>query len=335
MDRLLKALLLLGSSSAVTIVIGIIGSRVIAQTIGEKGVGLVGLLSATLTMLALAFGLGLGSSGVSAVAAVRQSNPNALGNHKMALLWGTRALGVVAGLLVLIFHQPLVWVLNLQNHANLVWWLAPAVLFTVALAGQVAWLNGFERLAAIARVNAFGASLGGLLGIGAVLYFGVDALGVVLMFVPMCSWALAYLESKRIAIEATSWDWQHLWQTLSPMVQLGMAIAAAISIGTIVQFAVRLWLERRLGFEATGFFQAAWSISHTYMSFILGALATEFFPRISAFAQQTSKLNTALNLQIRSVLLIATPVILLVIWCTSPVSYPVSKFCAGSWWAMF
>jgi enterobacterial common antigen flippase len=317
MKKLLNALLLMGASSAVTIVVGIIGSHVIAQTIGEKGIGLVGLLSTALTMLALAFGLGLGSSGIAAIAAVRQNNPEALGNHKTALLWATRILGGVAGLLVLIFHQPLVWILNLQNHAHLVWWLAPAVFSAVALSGQVAWLNGFERLAAIARVNALGTSLGGLLGIGAVLHFGIDGLGAVIMLAPTCSWALASLESKSIATNQASWDWKRIWQTLLPMVKLGFAIAVAVSIGTVVQFGVRLWLERRLGLEATGFFQAAWNISHTYMGFILGALATEFFPRISAFAAQTEKLNAALNLQIRSVLLIATPVILLMI-CASP-----------------
>jgi enterobacterial common antigen flippase len=316
MKKLLNALLLMGASSAVTIVVGIIGSRVIAQTIGETGIGLVGLLSSALTMLALASGLGLGSSGISAVAAVRQSDPDALGSHKTALLWATRILGMVAGLLVLVFHQPLVWVLNLQNHAALVWWLAPAVLAAVALSGQVAWLNGFERLAAIARVNALGASLGGLLGIGAVLHFGIDGLGAVIMLGPTCSWVLAYFEAKRIRVNQASWDWKRIWQILLPMVKLGFAIAAAVSIGTVVQFGVRLWLERRLGLEATGFFQAAWNISHTYMGFILGALATEFFPRISAFAHQTQKLNAALNLQIRSVLLIATPVILLMIWAS-------------------
>jgi enterobacterial common antigen flippase len=312
--RLLSAVLILGSSSLLTVVVGILGSKVFASLLGATGVGLVSLLSTALLMLSTAFGLGLSSSGVKIISGARENQPEKLSENRQVLIEGSRVLGLIAAIFVLVLHE---WLANIMNfrHADrlLVWWLAPAVFASIAGGGEIALLNGFERLSAMARSTALGATVGGLISIAAVYFLKRDGLGIALCISPILTWLFAMLETRQIPFKAQKLDLAEFRLIFSPMLRLGAAIAAAWVLNTVSQFFVRYWLERNLNLEAAGLFQAAWNVSSTYLSVILGALSAEFFPRISGFSHDKNALSHSLNQQIWLVSLLALPVILVMI----------------------
>jgi enterobacterial common antigen flippase len=158
-----------------------------------------------------------------------------------------------------------------------------------------------------------GSTIGGLISIAAVYEFKSQGLGIGLCISPIMTLLFAMLETRQIPNKAQKLNPVAFAGIFSPMLRLGIAIAGAWMLNTMSQFFVRYWLERHLNLESAGYFQAAWNVSSTYLSVILGALSAEFFPRISGFAHDKKALSESLNQQIWLVSLLALPVIVVMI----------------------
>ena len=69
-------------------------------------------------------------------------------------------------------------------------------------------------------------------------------------------------------------------------------------------------VQNDLGEESLGYFQAAWAISMTYIGFVLGAMGTDYFPRLAAVIQNHDQANRLVNEQTEVAILLAGPVLL-------------------------
>ena len=65
-----------------------------------------------------------------------------------------------------------------------------------------------------------------------------------------------------------------------------------------------------IGLDAAGLYQSAWSIGGLYVGFILQAMASDFYPRLTAVANNDSECNRLVNEQAEIGLLLAGPGVL-------------------------
>ena len=63
--------------------------------------------------------------------------------------------------------------------------------------------------------------------------------------------------------------------------------------------------------DASGYFQAAWLISMTYIGFVLGAMATDYLPRLTETISDKVRTRSLVNEQTEMALLMAAPVLLM------------------------
>ena len=49
-----------------------------------------------------------------------------------------------------------------------------------------------------------------------------------------------------------------------------------------VAYVVRITVLRKVGIEATGLYQSAWTLGGLYVAFILQAMGADFYPRLTA-----------------------------------------------------
>jgi O-antigen/teichoic acid export membrane protein len=97
------------------------------------------------------------------------------------------------------------------------------------------------------------------------------------------------------------------WRAL---VRLGAAFIVSGVVVTAGQLAVRSMVQQQLGVDALGQFQAAWAISMTYIGFVLGAMGTDYYPRLTAVIHDHHAVNRMVNEQTEVALLLAGPVFL-------------------------
>ena len=74
-----------------------------------------------------------------------------------------------------------------------------------------------------------------------------------------------------------------------------------------VAYLIRITVLRKVGFEATGLYQSAWTLGGLYVGFILQAMAADFYPRLTAAADDNVVCNRLVNEQARVGLLLAGP----------------------------
>ena len=278
--------------------------------LGAEGVGLLGLLATGLTLAVTLFSFGLASSGVRYVARAKESSETELLHTRSALFYGSQLLGLVGGLLFVLFRVPLASLI-LADSSKAAWvvWLGVALWASVAAGGQLAVINGLRRIGDLAKANLWGAALGTVATLVAISLSGDIGLVAAIVAPPLTTWLAAWWLSRDIAT-APLRAYGTLWRPLRSMLSLGVVFAASSVLTGAAQFVSRLVVERALDLTAVGHFQAAWSVSNIYLSFVLTALAAEYYPRISALADDKGALNEAVDAQLKLALLLAGPVIL-------------------------
>lgn len=95
--------------------------------------------------------------------------------------------------------------------------------------------------------------------------------------------------------------------------RLGLAFALSALLMAAVSWVTKLWILRCFGMEANGFYQAAWAISGVFAGFILQAMGMDFYPRLTAAAQDDALVNRLVNEQTEVGILLALPGLLAII----------------------
>jgi len=99
-------------------------------------------------------------------------------------------------------------------------------------------------------------------------------------------------------------------QEAAALLRLGFAFMATGLMTMGVAYAVRVIILRQLGVEAAGYYQSAWTIGGLYVGFILQAMGTDFYPRLTAVAHADTECNRLVNEQAQVSLLMAGPGVL-------------------------
>lgn len=297
----------------INILVGLLRMKVAAVLLGPAGVGLIGLFTNIVATATGVAGLGVGTVGTRQIAeAAGQGDPGRVWMVRRALFWLTLGLAMLGGLVFWLLRDVVAErVLNDASLAGELGWLSIAVVLSVAAASQNALLNGMRRIGDIARVSVGSALLSTVGAILALWWWGRGGIVAYVLAAPVASFLLGHWYVSRLPRAAPA---QARWPELSgqwrTMLQLGFAFMVAALAGTVGQLAVRTLVQRELGADALGHFQAAWAISMTYIGFVLGAMGTDYYPRLTAVIQDAAAVNRLVNEQTEVALLLAAPVLL-------------------------
>lgn len=311
--EILRSTSVIGGASTATVVVGLVRTKIAAYLVGPVGVGLIGLFVNLMATAAAAVGLGLGNVGTRRIAEVTGSDdPHALAHVRRALFWATVAVALAGGVIVWAARRPLArWLLGDAGQANRVGWLAVGVVMLVATASQTALLNGLRRIGDLARVSVWGSLVSAIAGVAAIWIWREDGLVAFAVATPCATFVIAAVYVSRLPrVEAPRTSAATFYREWNGLARLGTAFMLAGLAGTLAQLLVRGAVQRTLGAAALGHFQASWAISMTYTGFVLQAMATDYYPRLSAVARDAAATNSLVNQQTEVALLLAGPVFL-------------------------
>ena len=91
------------------------------------------------------------------------------------------------------------------------------------------------------------------------------------------------------------------------LLKLGSVFMASAVLTTGAAYAIRILVRNNIGLEAAGLYQSAWSIGGLYVGFILQAMGSDFYPRLTAVANDDTECNRLVNEQAQIGLLLAGP----------------------------
>jgi O-antigen/teichoic acid export membrane protein len=269
------------------------------------------LYQATIDIVRSATGLGLGFSAVRDVAEAAGTNDQQRIGRTITILrrwvWLTGLLGMT--LLLLFREQFSRYAFNNPDHGFDFLILAVVPLLASINGGQLALLQGLRRIGDMARAGVLGAAAG--LCITAPLYWLMGIQGIVpaLILTALADLGLSYYFARKVVVEPVRINWRETLSGGSGMIRLGLFTVITGLATTGSMYLARIFISSRLGVDGVGQFQAAWNLSATYVGLILGAMAADYYPRLSAVNQDNVQVCKLVNQQTEISLLLAGPLI--------------------------
>jgi len=307
--QILKSSTIVGGAQAINMVVGMVRTKVVALLLGPSGVGLVGLYESATNLTRTISGLGLDSSSVRDVAEAHSSEDAARMAHTTKMLrracWVT---GLLGWALTAAFSYPLSrYLFGTGDRAWALALLGASVFLSALSSGQSALLQGTRRIADLARLNILGAVFATIVAASLYAWLGENGIVPVLITTAAANLAFSWWFARQIPVLPVSQSWAETLEKARRMVSVGMAIMYGAVLASIVAFAIRSLIVSQLGVRANGIYQAAWAVSGLFAGFILNAMGADFYPRLSAVAQDNQQVNKLVNHQIEIGVLLALP----------------------------
>ena len=275
--------------------------------------GLIGILNNLMATGAKIAALGVNNSGTRQVAdAVGRDDPDAIDASRRALFSCTLILAVLGSFLFWYVRDLIaVHILDDKELAPFVGWVSIGIGLTVATGSQTALLTGMRRIGDIARMTVISSLVGALVGIAAIYYLGETGIILLVLSAPFAGLVTSHFyvaKLPRTQLKRSSF--REVKQQWGALLKLGFAFMVAGLAMPVGQLAVRAMVQNQLGLESLGHFQASWAISMTYIGFVLGAMGTDYYPRLTAVIKDHSKTRRLVNEQAEVAILLAGPVLL-------------------------
>ena len=310
--QILKSSALVGGSSALSILIRIVRTKAMAVLLGPAGFGLFGLYGSIESLTENIAGMGINSSGVRQIAeAVGSNDAERIAQTAAVLRRTSVALGLLGATLLVVFSRRVsILTFGSDQHAAALSLLSIAVFFQLVSYGQGALIQGMRRIADLAKMAVLGALSGTLIGIP-VVYF-LREKGVVPSLVGLAAMAVltSWWYSRKIYIQTPSVTLSQMAKEAAALLKLGFVFMTSGLMIAGVAYWIRVLVLHKSGYEATGFYQSAWSLGGLYVGFIIQAMGADFYPRLTANAKDDVVCNRLVNEQARVGLLLGGPGVL-------------------------
>lgn len=307
--QILKSLVLIGGSSALSIVIGIVRTKAMAVLLGPAGFGLMGIYSSIIDLTASIAGMGINSSGVRQIAESASSEDGTRVARTVTVLRRTAVLlGLCgAGLLALFSQQMSELTFGTGGHAAGVALLSIAVFCRLIASGQGALVQGMRRIADLAKLGVLGALFGTLISIPVVYFFREQGVVPSLVCVAAASIVTSWWYSRKVRIERPVMTFSEVRHEAASLLKLGFAFMACEFLVMGAAYAVRAILVRSAGLDAAGLYSSAWTLGGLYVGYVLQAMGADFYPRLVGVANDNGRCNRLVNEQAQVSLLLAGP----------------------------
>lgn len=307
--QILKSSAIVGGAQALEIIIRMIRVKVAALLLGPQGVGLIGLFQSIIEFVGKFSNIGINSSAIRQVAESHGSGElKRVGVTVKVLLRACLVTGAF-GLLITVIMSKLLstWTFGTNERAAAIAFLGIAVLFTIYFQGQSAILQGTRRIKNLAQVMVLSAVVGTAMSIFLYAWIGERGIVPALICAAAINFAFSWWYVYRLNLPKSMMTWSQTAREAKPMITLGIAFMWAGILTTGNEFVIKSLVIRGFGIDGGGIYQAAWALSGLFAGFILNAMGKDFYPRLTAVAENNLSINRLVNEQIEVGVLIALP----------------------------
>jgi PST family polysaccharide transporter len=307
--RILRSSSIMGGALSINYVLSLVRTKVIAVLLGPSGVGILSLYNSIIGSIGMVSALGINNSAVRAIAEASMiDDPAAVAKVAKALKFACWITGLIGWLLAVVLAYPLSGLLfESHAYAAAIAILGVTLLFTARSNGQIALLQGLQRVGDVARFNVASTGANTLISVALYVWLGRSGIVLALIASAIVSLITSWLLTRRIALVPVSMEWIELRTGAQRLVGLGLAFMWNTVLVAALDIFTRTLITRTYGLGAAGIYQAAWSLSGMFAGFVLTAMGTDFYPRLTAVIQDEPRAVSLVNEQTEIGVLLALP----------------------------
>jgi O-antigen/teichoic acid export membrane protein len=311
--QIMKATSIFGGVQILNIIVSIIKSKFIALLLGPTGMGIVGLLTSTTSLISGVTNFGLGTSAVRDVATANNTGQNTRVAIVVTVVrkwvWLTGTFGTL--IMLLFSHWLSQFTFGNYDYTLAFIWISITLLFTQLSTGQLVILQRLRKLQYLAKASFYGSVLGLSLTIPLYYKFGVKGIVPSIICTSLVSLSISWYYSSKVRIERIKVSRIRTFAEGKNMLAMGFMISLSgmITVGT--SYLVSIFISKTSDVSQVGLYSAGFAIINGYVGLIFNAMATDYYPRLSAVAHSNELCKQTINQQAEIALLILAPIIMI------------------------
>jgi PST family polysaccharide transporter len=306
---ILKSTSVIGGSSLINLLIGMVRTKFVAVLLGPGGTGVMGVYSAIIVMVSTISSMGISSSGVRQIAEAHGTgDPDRVARTATTIrrtVWLTGFLGMGVMVFGCVFFSRSVF--GTDNYAVSIALIGITILLGNIAVGQSCILQGTRRISDLAKVGIIGALNGTAISIPCFYFLGQEGIVPSLILTSVATLATSWWYAQRIAVKPVAVSWRESRLEATHLLRFGLPLMLAGLMTALSGYLIRILLIRKVGLDGVGIWQAAFSLSGILVNFVLGAMGTDYYPRLTAVAGDDVRVREEVNAQTEIALLLAVP----------------------------
>lgn len=314
---IMKGTALFGGTQMVSVVANVLRGKMVAELLCAAGLGISSLYMSTLMPLQQFFSMGMPVAVVSAIAAITAADADGRQRVAAHVTAFRRCLGVLAlmGAAFMVASAPLLSRMSFESaeHTTAYMLLAAALFFLIMESGETALLQSRRCMKQVAMRNVVNALVSLLLGVPFYWWLGVHGIVPAIIVSTGSVWCYSRWQTRRLTPGAKRQSWAETWSLGRGIVTLGFFMMLAALLGNVTNYLVNTSI-RHFGSEAdVGLYAAATSITSQYVGLVFAAMATDYYPRLSALTDNLREVKRLVSQELELVLLIVAPLVAVLI----------------------
>lgn len=307
--QILRSSSIIGGAQAISYLIRMVRTKLVAVLLGPSGVGLVGLYESATGLVGALTSLGISASGVRDVAEAHAGqDPVRMASTVKTLRRACWVTGLFGWLATLALARPLsVWTFGSAERAGAIALLGVTLLLSAISGGQGSVLQGTRRIGDMARAGVLGTLGGTAAAVALYAWLGERGIVPVMIASAAINLGISWWYARRISLDPVEQTWRESFRNAKRLAGLGLALVWSGLLNSGLALGIRGLIVRDLGLESNGIYQSAWAISGMFAGFIVAAMGTDFYPRLSAVSRDNGAVNRLVNEQTEIGILLALP----------------------------
>ena len=312
-DHIVKYAGLFGGVQGLTMLIGILRNKIAAHFLGPSGMGLVNIYNRVIGLVSQATNLGISFSAVKHVAELSETTDtvqrDALIDTVRMWCLMTAGLGMLVGLTL----SPWIswWTFKNFDFTMAICSLSLVVAMMAVTGGEIAILKGLKHLKKAALISVFAALATLIVCVPFYYLWGISGVVDALLVSNAAVLGIHLYYSSRVA------PWRRTIVSIRsvsagiPMAKLGIAYVFAGILGQGAEYFIATFIQNSGGLEWVGLYGTGYFLAVSIGSMLFMSVEADFFPRLSALADDVRRMNNTVNRQIEVCVLLIAPCLIM------------------------
>lgn len=311
--QIMKATSIFGGVQVLNIIIQLIRSKVVAVLLGPSGIGIMGLLQTSISLVSSATNFGLGTSAVRDVSEANSTDNQQKISKTISvirkLVWLTGVLGMV----ITIALSPFLSKLTFGNYDYTLAFvlLSITLLFNQLASSHAVLLQGLRKTAWLAKAKVYGSVFGLIISLPLYYLYGTEGIVPAMVISALVLLGVQYWFAQKVKIGVIVLSFKEALHEGKDMMKLGFLLSLSGLITVVASYLVRIYISNTGGVVDVGLYSAGFAIIGTYVGLVFSAMSTDYYPRLAAVSKNNDESKLVINQQAEIAILILAPIIMI------------------------
>lgn len=306
---ILRKTSLFGYVQLVTLLTGIVRSKIAAFWLGTQGVGILGLLASSFSLIIAITSFGLPTSIIKILA--KENDDEIIAKKIKIISKILLVLGLLGSVLCFIFAKQLA--LLTFDTSDYTWafqLLSFSVFFRQIFTGYISIFQATNRLKLLANINVIANVLGIFATIPLYYYFRINGIFYNFLVITIIEIIVIYFGLKYAKYITVNLPNKYVLNEAKPILNTSVTFSFTGTLTLLSAYLVQVFITKAGSLQDVGLYVAAFTILNSYLGLIFVVMGNEYFPRIAKDHATPTMVNRNVNQQLFLGMLFVIPMLM-------------------------